>query len=55
MPIEKTHEDKKVKNYLILGLLLLFVIAVFAVTIVKLDAAGEKLRTTPTEEKTPQQ
>jgi cell division protein FtsL len=39
MPLAKTHQDRKVKNYIILGLLLLFVIMVFAVTIIKMTSA----------------
>lgn len=44
MDFSKTHADRKVKNYLILGLLLVFIISIFAVTIIKLYDAGDKLK-----------
>lgn len=39
MSDSKIHDERKVKNYLLLGLLVLFVIVVFAVTMVKLSTA----------------
>lgn len=41
MSNSKIHDSRKVKNYLVFGLLLLFVIFVFAITIVKLHIASE--------------
>ena len=35
MPIEKSHQEKKVKNYLIFIIILVCVFAVFALTLVK--------------------
>ena len=43
MPLAKTHQDRKVKNYIILCLLLLFAIMVFAVTIIKMTTAFKDL------------
>lgn len=36
MPIEKTHQERKVKNFVLLGVFLLLVVMIFAVTLVKL-------------------
>ena len=42
MENSQTHQDRKVKNYLLLGLLLLFVVMIFAVTIIKTGPAFKK-------------
>lgn len=39
MPETKIHSERKVKNYLIFGILLVFAIVVFSVTIVKMHMA----------------
>ncbi len=42
MEKSKVHSERKVKNYLLLGLILLFVVFVFAVTIVRLNPVLHK-------------
>jgi heme/copper-type cytochrome/quinol oxidase subunit 2 len=45
-----THQERKVKNYLLLGLLLLIVIFVFSITLVKLRFAENDNKNTRIEE-----
>jgi hypothetical protein len=42
MTESQIHQERKVKNLLLLGLLLLFVVMVFAVTIIKTGPAFRK-------------
>ncbi len=37
MPIEKVHKERKVKNMVLLGIFLVFVVTIFAVTLIKLQ------------------
>lgn len=41
------HNERKVKNLLLLGLLLLFVVFIFAVTIVKLNVSPDSVQGNP--------
>jgi hypothetical protein len=41
MPYSKTHEERKVKNYLLFSVVLALIVIFFAVTIVKIKNASE--------------
>lgn len=47
MPKEIIHEQKKVKNYMLLGVFLLLVVAIFLITIIRLSEAGKILSSQP--------